>query len=81
MVELINLLLRGNGRTKLYGVVTGLVLGMTVPIIHVKYEHKFKEYGWRLRMLSQKCCGQVGEKLRMFRNRVAARKKKEKKIE
>lgn len=59
----------------------GVVLSMTVPVIYVKYEYKIKEWGWRLRMQSQKYNDMIQEKLKRMKSRVAAGKKKENKME
>ncbi|CAI9110110.1 OLC1v1010078C1 [Oldenlandia corymbosa var. corymbosa] len=60
---------------------TGIMVGMTVPLVYTKYEHKFNEYGRRLRVFSQKNSAMIEEKFRMLWSRVTAGKKKEKKME
>ncbi|KAI5665896.1 hypothetical protein M9H77_15749 [Catharanthus roseus] len=62
---------------------TGVMLGMSVPVIYVKYEHKIKEYGWRIKMQSQRCLGVIEEKLKKLKSRVTRQKVviKEKKTE
>ncbi|XP_058228497.1 reticulon-like protein B13 [Rhododendron vialii] len=64
---------------------TGIVLGMTVPPIYVKYEDKIKGFGERLRMQVKKYYEMVDQKvLSKIRNKVAGERKAEvrmKKIE
>ncbi|KAF7136098.1 hypothetical protein RHSIM_Rhsim08G0104600 [Rhododendron simsii] len=64
---------------------TGIVLGMTMPPIYVKYEDKIKVFGERLRMQFKKYYDMVDEKvLSKIRNKVAGERKAEvkaKKIE
>ncbi|KAG5535658.1 hypothetical protein RHGRI_023425 [Rhododendron griersonianum] len=62
---------------------TGIVLGVTVPPIYVKYEDKIKGFGERLRMQFKKYYDMVDEKvLSKIRNKVAGERKAEvKKIE
>lgn len=58
--------------------VAGVVLGMTLPVIYVKYENKIKEYGWRSRMQFKRYYELSKEKLKRMRSRVAAGKKQKK---
>lgn len=64
-------------------VCAGIVLGVTVPPIYVKYEDKIKGFGERLRMQFKKYYDMVDEKvLSKIRNKVAGERKAEvKKIE
>ncbi|KAI8542221.1 hypothetical protein RHMOL_Rhmol08G0121300 [Rhododendron molle] len=60
---------------------TGIVLGMTVPPIHVKYEDKIKGLGERIRMQFKKYYDMVDEKaLSKIRNKVAGERKAEVKV-
>uniref|UniRef100_A0A5B7BAZ5 Reticulon-like protein n=1 Tax=Davidia involucrata TaxID=16924 RepID=A0A5B7BAZ5_DAVIN len=54
----------------------GTVVGMTVPVIYVKYEDKIKGYGERLRVQCKRFCGMIDEKVfRKLKNKVVGEKK------
>ncbi|KAA8531758.1 hypothetical protein F0562_006525 [Nyssa sinensis] len=60
----------------------GIVVGMTVPVIYVKYEDKIKGHGERLRVHCERFYSMIDEKVfRKLKNKVVGDEKKEEKIE
>lgn len=61
----------------------GVVVGLTIPVIYVKNEHKIRELGEKLRTKSQRLYAMIEEKLQKMKNKITGKQKeiKEKKME
>ncbi|CAI9758782.1 unnamed protein product [Fraxinus pennsylvanica] len=61
----------------------GVVGGLTVPVIYVKYEHKIREYGERFKMKLQRLHIKIEEIMQKMKKKMAGehREMKEKKME
>ncbi|KAJ9562329.1 hypothetical protein OSB04_007489 [Centaurea solstitialis] len=60
----------------------GTVMGMTVPVMWLKYDHKIREYGRRLQIQSKRFYSMMDEKvLHKLRNKAEVNPPKEKKEE
>lgn len=61
----------------------GTIGGLTIPLIYMKYEHKTREYGERLKMKLQRLHVKIEENMQRMKKKVAGEHKemKEKKME
>ncbi|XP_009617575.1 reticulon-like protein B13 isoform X1 [Nicotiana tomentosiformis] len=54
----------------------GVVVGLTGPFVYVKYEHKIKEWGQKVRVRYQRCYATVVQKLQEMKNKMQEKKRK-----
>lgn len=54
----------------------GVVVGLTGPFVYVKYEHKIKEWGQKVRVRYQRCYATVVQKAQEMKNKLQEMKNK-----
>ncbi|KAE7999547.1 hypothetical protein FH972_003964 [Carpinus fangiana] len=64
------------------GTVAGIVMGMTVPVLYMKYEDNIKRHGERVKGQARRFYDTVDEKVvKNMKNKVVVERKEEKKVE
>jgi hypothetical protein len=65
-----------------FGILAGIVMGMTVPVLYMKYEDNIKRHGERVKGQARRFYDTVDEKVvKNMKNKVVVERKEEKKVE